>query len=177
MPRKRQTTVEEVKEEAKTKSSRGRKPALGKVPDIKIPDPAPSIIDEIVWFSKRTGQISRDELKDVGVKINCHKKGKSHNEDYRTITFGFRNGIHKVFGEEGTYLRFGVVKNRVYFKAMAPRDGYKITTKNSAFTSYIQATCTDEMFARLSKFDRKEYSLKYDDFQELYYIELEEEKK
>ena len=167
MPRGKKT-VEEVKEAAKTKT---KKSALGSVPEIKIPEQT-SIVDEIVWCSKRSCQTAKLDYKDVGVNISHHNKHRSRKSDYYTITFAFRNNISNVFGKENVYIQFGIIKNRIYFKVADPKIGYKLNHKHG-FTSYMQATCSKEMKAVYEEFCPGEYHLKYDDFQELYYIEKE----
>ena len=109
--------------------------------------------------------------KDVGVSIINHKASEKRNRQaYTTISFSFRNRIEKVFKSE--YVEFGTVKNRIYFAPSDKHNGYKITIK--ANTAYVQATLlSDEIKKTYSDFDKSEYHLKYDDFQELYYIERE----
>ena len=151
---------------------RGKKVVLDKAPEVVVPE-TPSIIDEIVWFSKRSCQTSRQDYKDVGITLSHHNKNNNgHKSDYYTITFAFRNNIAKILGKGNVYLQFGVVKNRIYFKIADPKIGYKLATK-SGLTSYMQATCTKETKAIYEEFCPGEYHLKYDDFQELYYIEKE----
>jgi hypothetical protein len=178
MPRGKKT-VGEVKEAAnkatktETKAkAKSKKSVLGSVPEIKIPDPQPSIVDEIVWCSKRSCQTAKLDYKDVGVNLSHHNKHHSRKNDYYTITFAFRNNMSNVFGKENVYIQFGAIKNRIYFKVADPKIGYKLNSK-SGLTSYVQATCSDEMKAVYEEFCPGEYHLKYDDFQELYYIEKE----
>ena len=172
MPRTSTKAMETTKKE--TKTTKGKTKVLGKVPEIKIPE-KPSIVDEIVWCSKRASQMSKSEFKDVGVLMSHHQKNKGHSTDYYTIAFAFRNKIEKVFrkGKGDIYLQFGSVKNRIYFKVADPKVGYMLNNKNSANAAYVQATCTKEMKATYEWFCPGEYHLKYDDFQELYYIEKE----
>lgn len=173
MPRVSNKAMETKKETKKeTKTTKRNTKVLGKVPEIKIPEKQ-SIVDEIVWCSKRASQMSKSEFKDVGVLMSHHKKNTGHKTDYYTIAFAFRNKIEKVFGKGDVYLQFGSVKNRIYFKVADPKIGYKLNNKNSANAAYVQATCTKEMKAIYEWFCPGEYHLKYDDFQELYYIEKE----
>ena len=151
---------------------RGKKVVLDKAPEVVIPDPQLSITDEIVWCSKRSCQMSKHEYKDVGVNLSHHNKGCARKDDYYTITFSFRNNIFKVFGKEDVYIQYGVVKNRIYFKVADPKIGYKLHSKHG-LTSYMQATLPKEIKAIYEEFCPGEYHLKYDDFQELYYIEKE----
>lgn len=146
-----------------------KKVVLEKKPEVVIPEKK-SILDEIVWMRKgHQGRYSA--LKDVGVSIINHKASEKRNRQaYVTISFSFRNRIEKVFKSD--YVEFGAVKNRIYFRPSDKRNGYKITIK--ANTAYVQATLlSDEIKKTYSDFDKSEYHLKYDDFQELYYIERE----
>ena len=166
MPRGKKT-VGEVKEAAKTKKS-----VLGKVPEIKIPDPQPSIVDEIVWCSKRCNQTAAWGRKDIGLTVSHHKKNKAHKTDYYTLSFSFRDNIEKVFSKDDKIcLMYGLVKNRIYFKLANPKVGYKLTKKCN--NAYMQATINNDMLGKFQEFCPGEYHLKYDDFQELYYIEKE----
>lgn len=144
---------------------------LDKAPEVVIPE-TPSIVDEIIWCSKRSCQTSKTDYKDVGITLSHHNKTSYHKNDYYTLTFSFRNNIANVFGNGNIYLQYGVVKNRLYFKVADPKIGYKLTTK-SGLTRYMQATCSKEMKTIYEEFCPGEYHLKYDDFQELYYIEKE----
>lgn len=150
---------------------KGKKVVLNKAPEVVVPE-TPSIVDEIVWFSKRSCQTSKQDYKDVGITLSHHNKNAARKNDYYSITFAFRNNIFKAFGKGNIYLQFGVVKNRIYFKVADPKIGYKLSTK-SGLTSYMQVTCTKETKAIYEEFCPGEYHLKYDDFQELYYIEKE----
>lgn len=144
---------------------------LGIAPEVVVPE-TPSIVDEIVWCSKRSCQTSKTEYKDVGISLSHHNKTGARKNGYYTLTFAFRNNISNVFGKENVYLQFGIVKNRLYFKVADPKIGYKLTSKSS-LTHYMQATCSKEMRAAFEEFCPGEYHLKYDDFQELYYVEKE----
>lgn len=150
---------------------RNKKVTLDKAPEVVIPE-TPSIIDEIVWCSKRSCQTSKTDYKDVGITLSHHNKNNGHKSDYYTLTFAFRNNIAKIFGKGNIYLQYGVVKNRLYFKVADPKIGYKVSAK-SGLTSYMQATCSKEMKAIYEEFCPGEYHLRYDDFQELHYIEKE----
>lgn len=150
---------------------RGKKVTLDKAPEVIVPE-TPSITDEIVWFSKRSCQTSKQDYKDVGITLSHHNKNGARKNDYYSITFAFRDNIAKVFGKGNIYLQFGVVKNRIYFKVADPKIGYKLTAKHG-LTAYMQATCSKEMKAIYEEFCPGEYHLKYDDFQELYYVEKE----
>jgi hypothetical protein len=66
---------------------------------------------------------------------------------------------------------YGLVKNRIYFKPADPKVGYKLTKKCN--NAYMQATINKDMVSTYEEFCPGEYHLKYDDFQELYYIERE----
>ena len=144
---------------------------LGIAPEVVIPE-TPSIVDEIVWCSKRCNQTAAFGRKDIGITMSHHNKNKGHKSDYYTLSFSFRNNIEKVFSKDDNIcLMYGIVKNRMYFKPAEPKIGYKITKKHN--NAYMQTCIADDMVGKLQEFCPGEYHLKYDDFQELYYIEKE----
>lgn len=150
---------------------RGKKVVLGKTPEVAVPE-TPSITEEIVWCSKRFNQTAPFGRKDIGITMSHHKKNKSHKNDYYTLSFSFRNNIEKVFSKDDNIcLIYGIVKNRMYFKVAEPKVGYKITKRH--YNAYMQTCIPDNMVAKFQEFCPGEYHLRYDDFQELYYIEKE----
>lgn len=138
-------------------------------PTFKSPE---SVISEIRWLSKKKRGYSKFEenVKDIRIAL-----GKTYSKKTKTtienINVTFRNHMEKAICKNNPYIIFGVVKNRIYFKEAEPVTGYKVGTKHLTAITRIQIN--EEEKALYEPFNNQEYPLKYDDFQELYYIERE----
>lgn len=148
-----------------------RKKTEIETPTFKSPEP---VISEIRWLSKKKRGYSKFEenVKDVRIAL-----GKTYSKKIKTtveyINVTFRNHMEKAICKNNPYIIFGIVKNRIYFKEADPATGYKIGTKH--ITAYTRVQINAEEKALYELFNNQEFSLKYDDFQELYYIEREAE--
>lgn len=161
------------------KTTTAKKTGLGDKPIVMVPDKSKeqTLLDEIVWVSKAKGGWSKydDGRKDIYISINKHKTKPRFKDlksrDYTTMNMSFRDGIEKTITKTG-YIMFGVCKNRLYFKETSDNEGYKVTSKGgtTASTSMHIGSDAEKVFAPYAK---HEFHLKYDDFQELYYVELE----
>lgn len=132
------------------------------------------VISEIRWLSKKKRGYSKFEenVKDVRIALGkTYSKKVKETVEYVNVTF--RNHMEKAICKNNPYIIFGIVKNRIYFKEAVPTTGYKIGTKH--ITAYTRVQINAEEKALYEPFNNQEFSLKYDDFRELYYIEKEAE--
>lgn len=156
--------------ETRTKKQTG----LGKAPTIVLPSKSKEaqLLDEIVWSTKRVGMRCRSARKDVRISVSTHNRKDGTN--YETLVVSFRDGAEKRITSTG-YIIFGVLKNRMYMKEGDHVTGYKLTTKGG-YVANTAFKLTPDIADSFKQFDsRNEYSIKYDDFQDLYYIELSKE--
>lgn len=164
---------------ATAKKTTNKKTGLGDKPIIMVPDKTKEqiLLDEIVWVSKAKRGWSRYDngRKDIYISLNKHKSKPRVKDgkvvDYVTLNMSFRDGIEKTITKSG-YIMFGVCKNRLYFKEASITEGYRVTPKGgtTAGMSMHIGSDAEKVFAPFAK---HEFHLKYDDFQELYYVELE----
>lgn len=122
---------------------------------------------------KNKNQSKQKGRYDVTISI-----GKSINA--RRITFSFSNKARKKVFKTYSYATFGFVKNdfyeRCYFEKSNTFEGFKITARPNNNTSYF-ATRIDERFFGIS-IDKwaGHYSLKFDEQEKMWYVELTEER-
>lgn len=130
-----------------------------------MPKEKTNVLPELQWFSKkrRLGRIGS-----APVSITVTTSSKNSKGDRRRLTFAFRDKLYENF--KSKYITFAILKNRMYFKSVQPKEGYAITVKG--LSGYVQATVTLEELKSFEPFIG-DYSLKYDDFYELYYVEKE----
>lgn len=122
-----------------------------------------NVLPELQWHNKnRNGGSYVNE--DVTVTIT--KASKNSKEGRKRLGLSFRNNLFKVF--DSRYITFAILKNRIYFKAADRNMGYAITQKNT--NGYVQATLVGDDIKEFEQFIG-DYSLKFDEFYELYYIE------
>lgn len=119
---------------------------------------------------KNKNQSKQKGKYDVTISI-----GKSKNA--RRITFSFSNKARKQVFKTYSYAIFGFVKNdfceRCYFEKSDIFEGFKITARTNKNTSYF-ATRIDERFSDVSIHEWEgHYSLKFDEQEKMWYIELE----
>lgn len=123
--------------------------------------------DAFMWVG--AGQHHRKVSSKADVSLH-----KVRNNDKDAIALTFRNGIHKLISETDYVLISMPKKNRIYFKQGTQMNGLLLGKNNG--------TKLDNRYSRFySDEDVKffldfvgEYELKHDDFNELYYIEKEE---
>lgn len=121
------------------------------------------ILPELQWFSKKR---MLGEVNSSAVSITVTTAGKNSRTDRRRLAFIFRDKIFEGFNSR--YITFAIMKNRIYFKGVEPKEGYAVTIKG--LNGYCQATITLDELEDFESFIG-DYSLKYDDFYELYYVE------
>lgn len=124
---------------------------------------------ELNWVTKKHAVAVNGT--DVSIRISGKGKAKDpeKSKDSKVLTIVFRDNLYKQFDSE--YLMFAVLKNRLYFKGTTPGMGYKITQKSTS--GYMQATLQKEEIAEFEAFAfQRDFSLKYDDFMEMYYVQL-----
>ena len=122
-----------------------------------------NVLPELQWFDKKR------KLGDVGsnaVSITITTSSKNSKSDRRRLSFIFRDKIFEDFNSR--YITFAIMKNRIYFKGVEPKEGYAVTVKG--LNGYTQCTITLDELEQFEPFVG-DYSLKYDDFYELYYVE------
>lgn len=134
-----------------------------------------NVVTEINWIdkSKRGWSKYDNGRKDVYVAINKHNADDKNKTPYTTLGFSFRDGIEKTITST-KYIQFGVCKNRIYFKEADSQVGYRVTKKGGT-TAAMGLHIGDSYAKDFEMFNHGEFHLKYDDFQELYYIEVEAE--
>ena len=133
------------------------KSKLGETPVVILPE---------LNFHTKTYKYSRSaNSNDVYVSITGYKS------KYHSLNFTFRNKMYEVFN--GEYLIFAQLKNRIYFKVADKKEGYHLTVRG--LSAVCKINLHTEEVAELEKFTSNEYALKYDDFYELYYIQLDTE--
>lgn len=124
---------------------------------------------ELNWVTKKHATAVNGT--DVSIRISGKGKAKdpAKRAETKVLTIIFRNGLYKQFDSE--YIMFAVLKNRLYFKGTTAGMGYKITQKNTS--GYMSATLQKEEIAEFEAFAfQRDFSLKYDDFMEMYYVQL-----
>lgn len=121
-----------------------------------------NVLPELQWFNKKRklGESSN------AVSITVTAGGKNSKADRRRLAFIFRDKLYENF--KSKYITFAVMKNRIYFKGVEAKEGYAITIKG--VSGYCQATITLNELEQFEPFIG-DYSLRYDDFYELYYVE------
>ena len=130
------------------------------------------ILPELQFYTKKKRYARSDNPSDVYVSITSSRKGSSGKETI-SINFIFRNKLYEILGSE--YIVFAQMKNRIYFKAVDKTEGYHLTIRESGLNAVVKVVITKDDLPDLEPFAGKEYSLKYDDFYELYYIQLDNE--
>lgn len=124
------------------------------------------VLPDIDWKTKfRTSETSSDN-----VSISIVKGGKKMTPGTKLLSMVVRDNLFKQFGSD--YVCFGIFKNRIYFRGTDKQSGYKVTVKGTH--AYIQATLQAEEIANYEPFVG-DYTLRYDEFYELYYIDIERE--
>ena len=120
-----------------------------------------NVLPELSWKTKlnQTGTRSSD---DVSIAIT-----KSKGEAKR-LSLIFRIHMWEVLSSE--YIAFAVLKNRIYFKGTDKKEGYTVSVKNTS--GYLSITLNQKELETYEDFVG-DYSLKFDNFYELYYIERE----
>ena len=122
-----------------------------------------NVLPELQWFNKKR---NLGRTSDAPVSITVTAQSKNSKGDRRRLAFAFRDKMYENF--KSKYITFAILKNRIYFKSVQPKEGYAITVKGLA--GYVQATITLDELKNFEPFIG-DYSLKYDDFYELYYVE------
>ena len=120
-----------------------------------------SIMSTMVWHTpKRGGKNNKDLTKDISISTNVAKDAKSG----KTLCIIFRNEVDKLIDDkELKKVAVCCTKNRMYFKAMS--DGYAMYEQSKRVHTKLFYREEYEQFLG-------DYDLKYDDFLELYYIEI-----
>ena len=127
------------------------------------------IVPELKWITRKRVRFAGD----ANVSVRLSGKGKAKDpeksQSAKVLTFIFRDNLHNQFKSD--YIMFAVLKNRLYFKGTTSGMGYKITMK--ATSGYMSATLQKNEIAEFEDFAlQQDFSLKYDDFMDMYYIEL-----
>ena len=120
-----------------------------------------SIISTMIWHTpKRGGKSQKDTTKDVSISTNIAKDSRSG----KSLCITFRNEVQKLIDDkEINKIAICCTKNRCYFKATS--DGYKLLESgNRVYTKMFYQDNFENFLG--------DYDLKYDDFLDLYYIEV-----
>lgn len=122
-----------------------------------------NVLPELQWLNKkrRLGELSRS-----AVTIRVASPSRTSKADRKRLTFVFRDKLYENFNSR--YITFAVMKDRIYFKSVEAVEGYAIVIKG--LSGYVQVTVTPDELKQFESFIG-DYSLKYDDFYELYYVE------
>lgn len=126
-----------------------------------------NVLPELQWFSKKR-RLGRTSNAPVSITITAPSKNSKG--ERRRLTFAFRDKLYENF--KSNYITFAILKDRMYFKSVQPKEGYAITVKG--LSGYVQATITLDELKNFEPFIGN-YSLKYDEFYELYYVEKEDD--
>lgn len=132
-----------------------------------MPRGTKKVLPELQWFSKKR---KLGEGGSSAVSVVITSSGKNLRSDRRRLTFIFRDKMYENFNSK--YVTFAVMKNRIYFRGVEPRKGYSVTVKG--LNGYAQCIINLDELKQLEPFIG-DYSLKYDDFYELYYVEKEDD--
>lgn len=154
------------------KEKKTKEELLGEKPIIKSKGGDTDFFKDAVILSKKKKYALVKERKDVYVSINHHNPTEKKKTDYYTLSFAFRDKMWKPIVGDDEYILIIAFKNRIYFKVSNKEDGYKITVKG--LNGVVSASLTEDERKTFAPFAEgiAEYHLKYDDFHELYYIEL-----
>lgn len=125
-----------------------------------------NVLPELQWYNKKR-RLGDGCSKAVSISITTGSKNSK--SDRRRLAFIFRDKIFEGFNSK--HITFAIMKNRIYFKGVEPVDGYAITVKG--LNGYVQVTVTSDELGMFEPFIG-DYSLKYDKFYELYYVEKED---
>lgn len=117
---------------------------------------------ELDWVTKRSYKGEAD----VSIR-------RALSNDKPIISISLRNDCSKIISNT-EFIKLAPFKNRLFFKESDSFSGFKATSNNSVkeSTKYIKVSFKQDV-DRLAIFEG-DYSLRYDDFYELYYIEREE---
>ena len=126
-----------------------------------------NMLPELQWYEKR---VQRGVQSSANVSMTITTGGRHSANDTKRLAFSFRDKIWQVF--DSKYITFAVMKNRIFFKGVEAKKGYAITSKSTS--GYMQATIYPDEISQFEPFIG-DYSLKYDEYYELYYIEREGE--
>lgn len=127
------------------------------------------LVPELKWVTRK--RVRSTEGANVSVRLSGKGKAKDpeKSQSAKVLIFIFRDNLYNQF--KSNYIMFAVLKNRLYFKGTTAGLGYKITEK--ATSGYMSATLQKNEIAEFEDFAlQQDFSLKYDDFLEMYYIEL-----
>lgn len=121
------------------------------------------LLSELVWSTPKRKANNMGQKSDVITTIT-KTKGSKTGKSFNII---FHNEVEKLI-DEGGLCRMGICrcKNRLFFKSI--EDGYKICSSEKYHKAVVKIFYEqgDEVYVG-------NYDLKYDDFLELYYIEVE----
>ena len=118
------------------------------------------------WSITKSKKNYHRALCDISISSTQYQGSK-----YGGIGITFRNNIYELFGE---YIQFAVYKNRLLFRTSNPGEGLKLYSGSSKCNNrYIKFKLDDDTLVIKDKFIG-DYELQYDNFYELYYIEVKE---
>lgn len=122
--------------------------------------------DAFMWVGNTTHHNHRKSLADISLhKVTNNKKD--------VIAITFRNGVYKLITETDYILISYPKKNRIYFKAGTQLNGILLGKNNGTKKEHRYSRFYSEEDVKFFIDYTGEYELKYDDFNELYYIEKE----
>lgn len=126
-----------------------------------------SILPDIKWHVKCKTTIKGGNS---DISINVSNGGKQMTKGTKKLSIIIRDNLWKQFKSD--YIVFAIMKNRIYFRASDRFEGYKIAVKNTS--AYIGCVITGDEIADYESFVGN-YHLRFDDYYELYYIDIEQE--
>lgn len=130
---------------------------IGPMPEVVLP--------ELDWIYKQNIRPCKEEPSDVYVRIGNRATGKKY------LSIAFHNNISNVFKSD--FIVIAVLKDRVFFKPVKDTQGYKICQKST--NHYISMSLSDKQVKDFEQFNKGSFSMKFDEYYELYYIELDKE--
>lgn len=123
------------------------------------------------WVTKKRGT-ETNGAGDVYVSIVSNTGNYKSGDPRKAISFTFRNDTSLLISDTD-YFVFAVKKTRIYFAKSDNIRGFKLAGNGGKNSKYAKTTIEPGREELYTPF-LGDHELKYDDFNELYYIEREE---
>lgn len=133
-----------------------------------MPKKNTKVLPEINWKKKFKKYYRESSSNNVTITMSDGAKYLAKGRKIFTVII--RDNLWKQFGSD--YVVFGAFKNRIYFNKADKNIGYCVTCKNT--TGYIKATLSGDDISVYEPFVGN-YTLRFDEYYELYYIDMERE--
>lgn len=120
------------------------------------------VLKKLDWVGRDSATQRRNSKKDVSISVTTNKGRPA-------ISLIFRNDMHQLLSETD-FIQFAIMKNRIFFQGSNAEEGllmYQASDHNN--NRYLKLSRA-EIVEKLKEFEG-DYSIEYDEFYELYYIE------